>query len=184
MTSPRVTSPTVLVPPAGVYRLDPRRCAVTFRTRHLFGLAPVRGSFEIADGQFHVADPVWDSWGRVTIPAASFRTANPMRDATIRSDRYLAADRHRDITFASTRLDHADGHWVLHGSLSVRGATRPIEVSVHDVRTHGSQLRLHVSAHIDRYEFGIGMALRMTGRDLHLRFDLVADSVLPADAES
>jgi polyisoprenoid-binding protein YceI len=32
-------------PQLGHYDVDPSRSAVTFRTRHLFGLAPVRGTF-------------------------------------------------------------------------------------------------------------------------------------------
>jgi hypothetical protein len=34
--------PTLAAPPAGLYQIDVGRSSVTFRTRHLFGLAPVR----------------------------------------------------------------------------------------------------------------------------------------------
>ena len=37
------------------YRIDPDRSAVTFRTRHLFGLAPVRGRFDIKAGTVDIA---------------------------------------------------------------------------------------------------------------------------------
>ncbi len=39
-----------VIPRPGRYEIDTSCSAVTFRTRHLFGLAPVRGSFTIRAG--------------------------------------------------------------------------------------------------------------------------------------
>jgi len=119
----------VVVPPAGDYHLDPVRSAVTFGTRHLFGLGAVHGSFHIESGQIHVADPPQASWARVTIPAASFHTGHSGRDSAVRSQRLLAADVHPDITFTSTGLELLDARWVLHGRLSVRGFAGPVDVA-------------------------------------------------------
>ena len=54
-TTPAVVTTT---PQPGHYDIDPGRSRVTFRTRHLFGLAPVRGSFAIRSGVADVADPI------------------------------------------------------------------------------------------------------------------------------
>jgi len=37
-------------PQLGRYDIDRERSTVTFRTRHLFGLAPVRGTFTLKAG--------------------------------------------------------------------------------------------------------------------------------------
>jgi polyisoprenoid-binding protein YceI len=44
------TGEAQVTPRPGRYEIDTSCSAVTFRTRHLFGLAPVRGSFTIRAG--------------------------------------------------------------------------------------------------------------------------------------
>ena len=77
--------PTATTPQAGRYRIDPSRSTVAFKTRHLFGIAPVRGTFTIAAGTVDVADPTAQSSIQVDIDTASFHTGNQQRDAAVRS---------------------------------------------------------------------------------------------------
>ncbi|MBM7774973.1 polyisoprenoid-binding protein YceI [Actinokineospora baliensis] len=42
--------------PPGTYAIDPSRSAVRFRTRHVFGLLPVTGSFPLTEGRVTVAE--------------------------------------------------------------------------------------------------------------------------------
>jgi polyisoprenoid-binding protein YceI len=163
------------VPTAGDYRIDPESSAVAFTTRHMFGLAAVHGSFQLRDGQIHVADPVRDSWARAAISAATVQTGNPSRDASVRSPRLLATAAYPVITFTSTRLDQIDGRWVLAGELSVRGVTRPIQVHIDDVHAAETRLRLHATARVDRYAFGVGKYRGLAARHLTLRLDIIAD---------
>ena len=62
------------IPRPGRYEIDVSSSAVTFRTRHLFGLAPVRGRFAIRAGTIDVDEPLVRSSAFVQIDAASFRT--------------------------------------------------------------------------------------------------------------
>jgi polyisoprenoid-binding protein YceI len=64
---------------------------------------------------------------------------------------------------------------VLHGALTVRGRTTPLEVHVDEMRQDGSRLRIRASALVDRYEFGITAMKGMTGRRLTLRLDVTAN---------
>ena len=48
-------------PRLGRYDIDPAGSAVRFRTRHLFGLAPVRGRFQIRAGTVDVTEPASES---------------------------------------------------------------------------------------------------------------------------
>ena len=56
-------------------QIDTSRSAVTFRTRHLFGLAPARGSFKIRDGTVDVAEPLAGSRIYAEIETASLTPA-------------------------------------------------------------------------------------------------------------
>jgi polyisoprenoid-binding protein YceI len=160
--------------PAGDYRIDPARSTVTFTTRHVFGLASVRGTLRLRDGHLHVAEPPAESSAQATISVTSFDTGNSLRDNTVRSAQYLDAEAHPAIVFASTGLEDADGHWVLHGSLTVRGLTRGIEVRIDAAKTEGSGVRVGATGRVDRYEFGVTKMKGMTGRWLTVRLDLVA----------
>jgi polyisoprenoid-binding protein YceI len=70
------------VPQLGRYGIDPAHSAVTFRTRHLFGLAPVRGSFAIRSGTVDVTEPVSASGIHAEVDAGWFAAR-----ATTRIDR-------------------------------------------------------------------------------------------------
>jgi polyisoprenoid-binding protein YceI len=109
----------------GRYVIDPASSAVTFRTRHLFGLGRVRGTFAIRAAVEITGEP-GEARCYAEIDAASFRTGNPQRDASVRSARLLDTDHHPVITFEAQRLDgtgpeHGPGY-----QLTVRGVTRPV----------------------------------------------------------
>ncbi|WP_232376169.1 YceI family protein [Amycolatopsis aidingensis] len=169
-----MNDPKIEIPAVGDYRIDPERSAVSFTTRHIFGLAAVRGTFRLREGQIHVADPVSGSTVRASIAAGSFDTGLSARDVTVRSAQYLDTEKHPDITFAADRAERVEGRWVLPGSLTVLGRAREIQVPVEEVRQEGSLLRARASARVDRYEFGITAMKGMTGRYLDLRLEIIA----------
>jgi len=170
------TTEPVTIPAPGGYRIDPTRSTVTFSTRHLFGLAPVRGTFRLRSGHIQVADRPELSTAEATVAAESFHTGTSARDAQVRSANYLDAARHPDIVFASTALLRADDAWVLEGTLTVCGRTRPLSLRVLSLSPGESGLRLSAAARVDRYEFGITAGRGITGRRLSLRLDVVGQA--------
>jgi polyisoprenoid-binding protein YceI len=58
-------------PPAGRYAIDPTR-SVTFVTRHMFGLARVRGTFAVRGGVLAIAEAAESSGAEAEVSAASF----------------------------------------------------------------------------------------------------------------
>jgi polyisoprenoid-binding protein YceI len=151
-------------PPAGRYEIDTTRSAVTFRTRHLFGLAPVRGSFAIRAGSIEVAGPVTDSRVHVEIEAASFHTGNAMRDGAVRSPRLLDSGQHPVLTFSSGGTDGP----ALPGTLTVRGVTRPVSLLVEQTAISPESFTARGTARIDRAEFGVTGYRGLAGRYLDM----------------
>ena len=70
---------------------------------------------------------------RVEIDAASFRTGNPARDASVRSARFLDAGRHPVMVFVAEEMDGD----VLNGTLTVCGTTRPVRLPAEVERASG-----------------------------------------------
>jgi polyisoprenoid-binding protein YceI len=174
VNSPVTQAAAIVAPAPGTYRIDAARSAITFTTRHLFGLGAVRGRFELREGEIRVTDPPGESSARAVISAASFQTGNASRDSAVRSARLLDTGVHPDITFVSRRLDQAGGRWVLHGLLSVRGKAHPVDLLLDEARPAGRDLRLRASVRLDRYDFGITKARGLAARHLGGQLDIVA----------
>src|SRR4029077_5034105 len=74
---PDTTSAAALqIPAAGTYQPARAASPVKFATRHLLGLAAVKGTFRLISGQITIADPLTSSTASAVIDAASFATGN------------------------------------------------------------------------------------------------------------
>jgi polyisoprenoid-binding protein YceI len=111
MTAINTSNDMMQVPRTGRYTIDTGGSTMTFKSRHLFGLAPVTGRFSIRQGTTEVADPIADSRVHVEIDAASFHTGGRQRDADVRSARFLDVERHPTMTFTSQRLERSGDGW-------------------------------------------------------------------------
>lgn len=174
MSSPDAT---VSIPTAGRYRLDPDTCTIQFTTRHMFGLAPVKGTFEVESGDLTILEPLTSSTLRVTASVASFYTGNPKRDEHVRSQEFLDAANHPQISFRSTGLERNSDSWSLHGVLKARGQSAPLVLAVQEVLEKGGVLKLRATAKVDRFAHGITRMPRMAGRHLTLRITATATRI-------
>ena len=158
----------------GRYVIDPASSAVTFRTRHMFGLGRVRGTFAIRGGAVEVTGVTGEARCYAEIDAASFRTGNPQRDASVRSARLLDTDHHPVITFeaqslASTGLDGTGlASTGLDGQLTVRGVTRPAAVAVELTSAAPGGFTARGTVNVDRTAFGVTAYRGLAARRLDL----------------
>lgn len=162
------SSPAALAAPEpGRYEIDTSCSAVTFRTRHLFGLAPVRGRFAIRAGTIDVGEPLARSSAFVQIDAASFRTGNGQRDDQVHSERLLDTERYPVITFRSESVDGL----ALTGTLTVRNVTMPVTLSIEQTAARARWFNARASTRIDRNEFGVTAYRGMAGRYLDMTIE-------------
>jgi polyisoprenoid-binding protein YceI len=166
MSTPRTA---VQAPPAGRYTLDPAGSEITFVTRHMFGLAKVRGRLQVASGVITIADPPENSQVEAEISASSFSTRNFMRDPQVRSRLFLDARRHPAISFRSGSVREHQAGWSVAGFLEVKGRMAPIELNVTDVSSAGNAIVLLADATVDRYAHGITMMPGMAARRLSVQ---------------
>ena len=159
---------TQATPQPGRYEIDTGRSAVTFRTRHLFGLAPVRGSFAIRTGTIDVAEPLTGSGLHAEVDTASFRTGNEQRDSAVRSARLLDAGHYPVITFTSERMDGP----ALLGTLTVRGVARPVTLSIDRSAITPRSFTARAATRIDRTEFGVTAYRGLAGRYLDMTVEV------------
>jgi len=152
----------------GRYVIDPASSAITFRTRHMFGLGRVRGTFAIRGGAVEITGEPGAVRCYAEIDAASFRTGNPQRDASVRSARLLDTDRHPVITFEAQRLDGTD----LTGQLTVRGVTRPAVIAATLTSAGPGGFTACGTVRVDRTDFGVTAYRGLAARRLDLIVEL------------
>lgn len=165
-TEPQLTQ----VPQLGHYEIDVSRSRVEFRTRHMFGLGPVRGTFAIRSGSVDIAEPLADSAVHAEIDTASFRTGNGQRDQTVLSARFLDAARFPVISFRDGHVC-ADGR-TIRGTLTVREVPRPVSLSIGQVTMAGRSFTAGATVRIDRTEFGLTAMPGLAGRYLDLTVEV------------
>jgi polyisoprenoid-binding protein YceI len=159
---------TVSIPPAGTYKLDPATSAISFATRHMFGLGGVSGSFKVLSGEITIADPVTSSTATAVIDAASFTSGSAARDKDVKSPNFLHVQDHPQITFHSTELEESGEGWVLRGQITARGHAARADVALTEVRTDANGLTIRATCRVDRYAHGITNKKGMAGRYLDL----------------
>jgi polyisoprenoid-binding protein YceI len=157
-------------PEPGHYTIDPASSRIGVRTRHLFGLAPVRGTFGLRSGSVDIADPVQDTAIRAEIDAASFRSGNSDRDGNVRSARLLDAARSPLITFGNARVSAGDA--TIAGELTVRGVSRPVTLALTAIAAAGSSFTATATVRVDRTEFGVTGYAGLAGRYLDLTIEV------------
>lgn len=116
------------------WTLDPGHSAVGFSVRHLM-ITNVRGEFEKFRGEI-TYDPDRPEATRIeaTIDVASLNTREQKRDADLRSALFFDADKHPQMTFVSKSARAVgDGNLEVTGDLTIRGTTREVVLSVHDI---------------------------------------------------
>jgi polyisoprenoid-binding protein YceI len=159
-------------PAAGSYVLDPKRTSVTFRTRHMFGLAPVKGRFQLGAATMTVAEPLENSTVEASLPSASFSTRNPLRDIPVHSRLFLDAKRHPTISFRSDTVSGKNGAWHVTGELVVKGHAAPVDLTIDTVTTSGPSITLHATGEVDRHAHGVTAMKGMAAR--RLSFEITA----------
>jgi polyisoprenoid-binding protein YceI len=166
------TESTVLptAPEPGHYDIDPSHSRVVVATRHLFGLGRVNGSFATRGGTASIADPIGASAVHAEVETASFRTNSRERDRSVLSPRFLNPDSYPVMTFQSDQVDSRSQ--VLTGTLTVRGTTRPVTLTVTRYQVSRGSFTARAVARIDRIEFGITAARGLASRHLDLTVEV------------
>ena len=152
MTDPRLRARLADGSLAGAWTLDPSRSAVALRSRSMWGLAPVKGSFGELSGEA-VISASGEVSGTITVGSASIDTKISKRDAHLRSAEFFDSDAHPHIIFTVEHLTLTSQGSTVTGTLQVRDRTRPLTFPVSVAGDDTVQLDAEVV--IDRSDFGL-----------------------------
>lgn len=109
------------------WTIDPTHSIAEFSVKHMM-LTTVKGRFRNVQATLSIDEAAPERSSVIaTIDVASIDTNVPDRDAHLRSDDFLNAEKYPQITFRSTRTERdGDNRWKITGDLTIRDVTREV----------------------------------------------------------
>jgi polyisoprenoid-binding protein YceI len=138
----------------GTWALDPVRSTATLRTKHGWGLAPVKGVFRDIAGDGAVS-PAGEVTGRIALATEALDTKNKKRDEHLRSADFFDAENYPAITFNLEKLEPAGEGVTVTGRLTVRDYSGPLSFPATVSVTGDGEAVLDATVLIDRSQFGV-----------------------------
>lgn len=167
------------------YEIDLDHSRIEFTVRH-FGVSNVRGEFNAYDSElmFDEADPRRSSV-TLRIRTASVDTNHGQRDEHLRSDDFFNSQAFPEMLFESTSISGGGGDYVVTGNLTIREATREVEIPLTltgPIRDPLGMLRMGIEGGltIDRQDYGMKFSRTMdnggllVGNEVKIYFSLEA----------
>lgn len=128
--------------------------------RHL-GVARVHGRFTVFDGTIRTGETIERSSVTARIETDSIDTGYSARDGYIRGDDVLAADRHKELAFRSTRIRPHEDRFLIDAELTLRGVSKELTL-VAELGGFGTDpvrgvpvLGVSASVTVSRTDFGL-----------------------------
>jgi polyisoprenoid-binding protein YceI len=151
-----VADPSATLIPSGTWAIDPPHTTIEFLVTYA-GVVTVRGRAPFVEGTIHGGDaPSLEG----TVSVAGLTTFDETRDTHLRSPDFFDAERHPELRFVSASIEERDGEVIVHGDLTIRGVTKPVElrgtVTGPVVDPWGRErLGLDLTTTVDRTDFGV-----------------------------
>ena len=163
---PILTLMAMLISPLGSiawandYVIDQSHSSISFKVRHLVG--KVRGDFNKFEGTFAYKAGKPKAWKtEAVIDVRSIDTNNENRDKHLRGKDFFFVEKFSKMTFKSKEItDLDDDEAKLHGTLTIRGVTKPVvldlEIGGTGTDPYGNQkAAFTATTKINRKDFGL-----------------------------
>lgn len=143
------------------WTIDPAHSIAEFAVRHMM-VSTVKGRFRSMEGTITLDEEQPERSSVVaSIDVASIDTAQPDRDAHLRSDDFFNAERFPKMTFRSTRVERVDDErWKIYGDLTIRDLTKEVVLDTgFDGRVNdpwgNERVGFSATTELNRQDFGL-----------------------------
>ena len=142
--------------PSGTWSIDPVWSSLEFEVRKV-GLIPIKGRVPGFSGTIEGGD---DASVEGTVDATSITTFDETRDGHLQSPDFFDSERYPELRFSSTQVSFDGDEVHVLGDLTIKGATKPVELSGRFLGTApdlagNERIGLELEGTIDRTEFGL-----------------------------
>ena len=143
------------------YKIDAAHSEITFKVKHLI-ITNVTGNFNKFDATLESSkEDFTDAKISFEADVDSISTNNEQRDGHLKSEDFFAAEKFPKLSFVSSSFNKVSGdEYKLAGTLTLRGVSKPIELSVEYGGTatdpYGQvKSGFEISGKINRKDFGL-----------------------------
>ncbi|HWL41731.1 MAG TPA: YceI family protein [Ilumatobacter sp.] len=145
--------------PAGTWNVDPTHSRVGFVARHMM-VSKVRGSFADYTADVVIADNLLESSVSAVVQVGSVDTGNADRDGHLRTNDFFDVENYPTLSFRSTSIIADGDDYQLHGELTIKGITKPVEFDLEFEGLGadpwgGTRAGFEAKAVVDRTDFGV-----------------------------
>lgn len=113
---------------AGTWTIDPAHSEIGFTVRHL--VSKVRGSFSDVEATVVSQGEVETAKVSGSVAVASVSTGNSQRDGHLQTGDFFEAEAFPRLSFVSTGVEGSGDSFTLHGDLTMKGITKPVDFQV------------------------------------------------------
>jgi polyisoprenoid-binding protein YceI len=143
------------------WKIDPAHSEIQFKVKHLM-ITTVTGYFKTFDLEVETQTEDFNSATRIEFTADinSIDTNNAQRDTHLKSADFFDAEKHGQLKFTGKKYEADGDEAKLHGDLTIRGITKPINLKVEFggivVDPYGqTKAGFTVTGKISRKDFGL-----------------------------
>jgi polyisoprenoid-binding protein YceI len=150
------TTTQVRQAPTGTWQLDRTHSSVGFEVPYLVGT--FKGQFREADARLVVSDESATIKGTARVDSVDVKDENLA--AHLQSPDIFDAERHPELIFSATDVDLSNETIAAAGSLTIKGVTRPVDVTgrLTDTLVDGygnERIGLELTTTVNRHDFGV-----------------------------
>ena len=168
------TAPTTTELPTGTWTLDPSATTITVSAKKL-GLFTIPATLTVVSGTIDIDDDHQVTNVDIVADASSYTSKNPKRNEHITGADFLDADAHPTIVFRAGNVTSSDVGLTSRGTVTIKGQTTPINVTVSNVNIDGATGSFGATATVDRNTIGIDkMPALIIGRHLDITVNATA----------
>jgi len=152
-----MSTPTLTVPPPGIWNLDPVHSRVDFEVSYLAGT--FKGEFHEIGAELTVEAERASLEGTAKVASVDVRDEN--LSAHLQSPDFFDVERHPELRFAAQDIGLEDeGKVSVEGELTIKGVTKAVavtgRVTAPMADPYGNErIGLNLSTNIDRTDFGV-----------------------------
>jgi polyisoprenoid-binding protein YceI len=143
------------------WKIDPTHSEILFKVKHLM-ITTVTGSFKQYDLTVETEGDDFATANKIEFSADidSITTNNEQRDTHLKSADFFSAEEHPQLLFIGTKYEAKGDEAKLHGTLTIRGVSKPITLNVEFagivVDPYGqTKAGFTVDGKVSRKEFGL-----------------------------
>lgn len=161
-----MTTTTAL--PTGTWQLDTLATTVTVSARKM-GMFAVPADLTVTTGTIEINDSHGVVSVNIVADAASYKSKNAKRNEHVIGKDFLDASAHPTISFQADSVVASGDGFRANGTVTIKGQTSPVDVTVTDVQFTGTDGSFTASATVDRKVIGVAkMPTFVIGANLEL----------------